>query len=155
MSVSIRHAAALLCFGLSISVMQPAAGETSGEPMQVLLDQARIVRLPDRVATLVIGNPTVADGTLQSGGLLIVTGKSYGTTNIIALDQHGKVLAEHQVTVGAPKDATLTVWRGGARETWSCAPRCESSAMLGDSPEYFDSALKQIGTRNGYATGQK
>lgn len=59
----------------------------------MLLDQAWIIRLRDRVATLVTGNPAVLDGTLQTSGLLVVTGKSYGTMNIIALDVRGDVLA--------------------------------------------------------------
>lgn len=153
MKVSIKIIAAILCFGLSAAAIAPAAAEPA-EPVQVLLDQARIVRLPDRVATLIIGNPSVADGTLQSGGLLVVTGKSYGNTNIIALDSRGNVLAEHSVTVGAPKDATLTVWRGVARETWSCAPRCEHSIMLGDAPAYFQSAIGQVQARNGHSASQ-
>lgn len=141
--------AALLAFG-NLS----AVAESSAENIQVQLDQARIVRLPDRVATLVIGNPSVVDGTLQSGGLLVVTGKSFGTTNVIALDQRGNILSEHQVTVGAPKEATVTVWRGAKRETWSCAPRCEHSVMLGDTPDYFESAVQQVQTRNSFASGQ-
>jgi Flp pilus assembly secretin CpaC len=123
------------------------------DTINVLLDQAQIVRLPDRVQTLVIGNPSVADGTLQTGGLLVVTGKGYGTTNVIALDARGEVLAQHTVTVAAPKDGTLTVWRGVARETWSCAPRCERSVMLGDAPEYFDAVVGQTNARNGHAAG--
>jgi hypothetical protein len=130
------------------------AAAFAAEPVQVLLDQARIIRLPDRVATLVIGNPSVVDGTLQTGGLLVVTGKSYGNTNIIALDSRGDVLSELSVTVGAPKDATLTVWRGVDRETWSCAPRCEQSVMLGDSADFFGAAVAQSQARNGHAAGQ-
>jgi Flp pilus assembly secretin CpaC len=145
----IKIAVALLGLGLASVTAAPAA-----ETMEVLLDQARIVRLPDRVATLVIGNPSVVDGTLHTGGLLVVTGKSYGTTNIIALDARGEVISEHNVTVGAPKDGTLTVWRGVGRETWSCAPRCERSVMLGDAPDYFESAIGQVDARNGHASGR-
>lgn len=151
MRVSPMRAIALIAFGISVSIVSPAAGEAE---VKVLLDQARILRLPDRVTTIVIGNPSVVDGTLQSGGLLVVTGKSYGTTNIIALDQGGNTLAEHQITVGAPREATVTVWRGVKRETWSCAPRCEHAVMLGDNAEYFDSAVKQVDARNGFAAGQ-
>lgn len=152
MRVSFKRAFALLCLGIA-GAAAPAAADTA-DPVQVMLDQARIVRLPEKVATLVIGNPSVVDGTLQTGGLLVVTGKSYGRTNIIALDQRGNVLSEHQVIVGAPKDATVTIWRGAARETWSCAPRCEHSVVLGDNPEYFDSAMKQVESRNNFAAGQ-
>jgi hypothetical protein len=135
---------ALIC-GLTA----PASAET----ISVILDQARIVRMPEKVATIVIGNPQVADASIQAGGLLVVTGKGYGNTNIIALDNRGTVLAEHTVKVGASKEG-LTVWRGVNRETWSCAPRCERSVMLGDANEYFESTLKQAETRNGFSAPQ-
>ncbi len=153
MGVSLKRAFCLLGIGLSTMVAIAAAAEPARE-LNVLLDQARIIRLPEHVATLVIGNPAVADGTLQSGGLLVVTGKSFGTTNIIALDQKGDVLSEHSITVAAPKQETLTVWRGAKRETWSCAPRCEHSVMLGDNPDFFGVAVGQVQTRNSFAAGQ-
>ena len=40
------------------------------------------MKLPDKVATIVIGNPLIADAALQAGGLLVITGKGYGTTNM-------------------------------------------------------------------------
>jgi hypothetical protein len=151
--VSLKRAVSVITISLSTIGAIAAAAEPAGE-LQILLDQARIIRLPDQVSTLVIGNPAVADGTLQTGGLLVVTGKSFGTTNIIALDQRGNVLSEHAVTVAAPKQETLTVWRGAKRETWSCAPRCETSVMLGDNPDFFESAVGQVQTRNSFAAGQ-
>ncbi len=153
MGVSLKRAVSVIAISLSTIGAIAAAAEPAGE-LQILLDQARIIRLPDQVSTLVIGNPAVADGTLQTGGLLVVTGKSFGTTNIIALDQRGNVLSEHAVTVAAPKQETLTVWRGAKRETWSCAPRCETSVMLGDNPDFFESAVGQVQTRNSFAAGQ-
>lgn len=149
MRVSLKAAAALALLAVCGVLASPAPADT----VNVLLDRAQVVRLPDKVQTLVIGNPSVADATLQTGGLLVVTGKGYGTTNIIALDSRGEVLAEHTVLVGAPKEATLTVWRGVARETWSCAPRCEQSVMLGDAPAFFAGTMQQVEARNGHAAG--
>jgi Flp pilus assembly secretin CpaC len=77
------------------------------DTVAVVLDQAKILRLPERVASIVIGNPAVADGTLQTGGLLVVTGKGYGTTHIIALDARGAVLAEHSARSRRPGTAEL------------------------------------------------
>jgi len=149
-SVTVKRTFSLICALLwSVSAL-PAAADT----VDVVLDQAKILRLPEGVATLVIGNPSVADGTLQTGGLLVVTGKNYGTTNLIALNPRGEVLAEHTIVVGAPKDGMLTVWRGVARETWSCAPKCEQSVMLGDDPDFFNGALAQAQSRAGQATAQ-
>jgi hypothetical protein len=139
---------------LFVAICLAAAGvvPAAAEDINVLLDRAQVIRLPERVSTLVIGNPSVADGTLQNGGLLVVTGKGYGSTNVIALDARGEILAEHTVTVGAPSDG-LTVWRGADRETWSCAPRCERSVMLGDGADFFGGVIGQTASRNGHAAG--
>ena len=76
-----------------------AANAAQAADINVILDQARLVKLPDRVATIVIGNPVIADATVQSGGWMVITGKGYGTTNIIALDRSGAVLMEKTVEV--------------------------------------------------------
>ncbi len=121
-----------------------------GDSVPVVLDQARLLKLPDRVATIIIGNPSIADGTLQTGGFLVVTGKGYGTTNLMALDNRGAVLAEHTITVSAPTTG-LTVYRGADRETLSCAPNCQRTIVPGDAAAVFDGAVNQNGTRNGLA----
>lgn len=122
------------------------------EVVSIVLDQAKLLRLPDRVSTIIIGNPSIADGTLQAGGLLVVTGKGYGTTNLMVLDSKGTVLAEHTITVGAPANG-LTVYRGAERETLSCAPNCQRTLVPGDSQPVFDSIVTQNGTRNGLSAG--
>lgn len=127
------------------------------DSVNVALDQATILRLPEHVSTIVIGNPSVADGSLQAGGLLVVTGKGYGETNLLALNKQGDTLAEYTLNVSGPKDSSkMTIYRGVDRETWSCAPKCEHAVVLGDSPDYFAAATAQIGSRNGQsAAGNK
>jgi len=148
MNFSVHRFAWLACT-IAFTGIAPAKAET----VKIVLDQASLLKLPEQVATIVIGNPAVADGSVQSGGLLVVTGKGYGTTNLIALDSRGKALAEYTLSVSAPKEGHVTIYRGVERETWSCAPNCERSIMLGDAPAYFDVAIGQIGTRNGQSAG--
>jgi hypothetical protein len=110
------------------------------------------MQLPDRVATIVIGNPLIADATLQGGGVLVVTGKGYGSTNLVALDRAGRVLLSHTVQVlGARAEDMVVVYKGIERETYSCASDCERRITLGDSPAYFNANLSQSGARNGQA----
>lgn len=135
---------------LAVFCLLAAPRPASADTVSVTLDQARIVKMPERVATIVIGNPQVADASIQAGGLMVVTGKGYGSTNIIALDNRGTVLAEHTVRVGGPKDG-LTVWRGSNRESWSCAPRCERSITLGDGTDFFEAARAQAEARNNFS----
>lgn len=128
------------------------SGKSPADTFGVMLDQARILKLPDRVATIIIGNPSIADATLQSGGLLVVTAKGYGVTNLMALDNRGNILVEHTIQVTSPRSA-LTVYRGTDRESLSCTPNCERTLVPGDSAAVFDSVVGQIGVRNGISAG--
>jgi len=120
--------------------------------LTVVLDQAKLVKLPGRIATLVIGNPLIAEATLQVGGTAVITGKGYGATNIMALDRNGNVLMEKIVQVQAPKD-TVVVYRGIERQTFSCTPSCERQIMLGDSEAAFTATIGQTVMRNTQAQG--
>ncbi|HEY7300884.1 MAG TPA: pilus assembly protein N-terminal domain-containing protein [Xanthobacteraceae bacterium] len=141
-----------LAFAFGILIF---AGPTKVEAASIAIsiDQAKLVKLPDRAATLVIGNPLIADASVQSGGLAIVTGKGYGATNMIALDASGAVLAEHNIEVRGPRDNVVVVYRGAARQTYSCMPDCEPRITLGDFEPYFAERLSQTANRNAQAQG--
>jgi len=128
-------------------------GGADGDNISVILDQARLIKLPERVSTVVVGNPLIADVSLQSGGLMVVTGKGYGVTNLIALDRTGATLMERLVQVKGPYASTVVVYRGMLRETYSCAPFCEPRVTLGDAPAFFGTNLSQTGTWIGQVQG--
>ena len=119
--------------------------------LSVVVDRAKVIRLPERTQTVVIGNPAIADVAIQRGGLVVVTGKSYGTTNLIALDSTGAMLAESNVSVAAPSDNILVVQRGFERQSYSCTPLCQPSVVLGDSNTYFSDNRGQAESRNQFA----
>ena len=147
-----RRLVGVLAWSLFVATAIVAAPPASADNVTVNLDQARIMKLPDRVATIVIGNPLIADATLQSGGILVVTGKGYGATNLLALDRSGQVVMEQIVQVLRPADGDLVVvYKGVERESYSCAPDCERRITLGDSPAYFAATLSQTGSRSGQA----
>ena len=137
--------AAALVFAAVAS--QAAVQAAAAEPIVVELDQARIMKLPERSATVVIGNPLIADFSIQSGGLAIVTGKGYGATNVVVMDRSGAVLMEKMVEVKGPPDHVVFVYRGLARNTYSCTPLCTPRITLGDDGEFFDKTLAQAVSR--------
>lgn len=137
--------AAALCLIPFVASAQP------GEAIPVEVDQARLFKLPERAATVVIGDPLIADLSIQPGGLAVVTGKGYGATNVIVLDKNGAVLAEHTVLVRGPSDPIVVVYRGSTRETYSCTPECSPRITLGDDGDYFTQVLNQSTTRNSQA----
>jgi hypothetical protein len=146
----VRLLACGLVTGL-VTVLGATNAARSAE-IDVILDRARLVKVPDRVATIVIGNPAIADATIQSGGWMVITGKGYGSTNIIALDRGGAILMERTIEVQGPQEAVV-VYRGVERDTLNCTPECERRLTLGDAPANFDTMATQIGTRNGLAVG--
>jgi len=145
-----RRYAFVLAFALACVPAMPRGG--AAETVTVVLDQAQLMKLPDKVGTIIIGNPLIADVSLQAGGTMVITGKGYGATNIIALDRTGATLMTTSVQVVGPRDAVV-VYRGVDRKSYSCAPTCERRITLGDANPYFDATLTQAGTRNGQAAG--
>jgi hypothetical protein len=126
-----------------------ASHAIADETIVVHLDEATVIKLPDRATTVVIGNPLIADISVQPGGLAVITGKSYGATNIIIMDKTGAVLTEHTVEVQDSTDKTVVVYRGGARETYSCTPECSPRIALGDDTKFFTDTLSRMAARNG------
>lgn len=135
---------------LATALVSPAPA--GADMLAVTLDQAQVVRLPDRVATIVVGNPSIADVSVQPGGVMVITGRGYGATNIIVLDRAGHTLMEQAVQVYGQSDSMIVVYRGVERESYNCMPTCERRLVLGDSQAYFDLNAGQISVRN--AIGQ-
>ena len=136
-------------------LLWPVVSQAAPDPdrIAVYVDQAKLVKLPAKVSTIVVGNPLIADVTLQSGGIIVVTGKGYGATNFIAMDRNGEVLVDRQIQVEGPTDQLVTVYRGEERETYSCMPICQRRVTLGDGETYFKSAIDQAGSLSGQAAG--
>lgn len=146
------------CMRASLITMLVIAGtstvlaQSKNGPINVVVDQAKLVKVPDQVATIVVGNPLIADVALQPGGAMVVTGKGYGSTNMIVMDRAGEILEERPIIVEGPTDKLVTVFRGIDRETYSCTPVCQRSVTLGDGATYFNANLNQGGTLSQRAT---
>ena len=138
---------------VGLLLVPPAVASPASERIAVTVDQARLIKLPEKVATIVVGNPLIADVSLQPGGTMVVTGKGYGATNVMALDRQGTVLVDRVIQVEGPTDKLVTVYRGIDRESYSCTPICQRRVTLGDAQAYFDATLNQGGSLAGKAAG--
>ena len=136
--------AILLAAGLGCGVPASASDQIS-----VLLDRAQLFKMPETAKTLVIGNPVVADVAIIKNGLMVVTGKSYGLTNVIALDGQGRQISDTLIQVTAPTDQMITIQRGLEQETYHCAPSCNPTLRLGDGDTYFGKVGSQAAKHSG------
>ena len=133
--------AALVAAGVSQSAL------AASNVVRVLVDQATLIRLDRQAADIVVGNPSIADVSVQSGKLLVITGKSFGETNLIVMDADGKVVADRQLIVQEPRIGFVTMYRGSARQTLHCAPYCTPPLVIGDTPDIFGAVANQITTK--------
>lgn len=148
-----RNARQMLLIGVCVlSAASPLAAQSRNSgAVTITIDQAQVMKLPDGVATLVVGNPLIADVSVQAGGMAVLTGKGYGVTNLVALDRSGTVLEQKTIQVQSARDSVV-VYRGIERESYSCMPKCERRITVGDSPNYFGPTLGQTVART--AAGQ-
>jgi hypothetical protein len=139
----------------AVALMWPAlaVAEPSADAIAVNVDQAKLVKLPNRVATIVVGNPLIADVALQNGGIIVVTGKGYGATNFIAMDRTGEILVDRVIQVEGPTDQLVTIYRGIDRESYSCLPICQRRVTLGDGDTFFKATIDQGGALSNQASG--
>jgi len=135
---------------VTTSFIQP--GWAAGKDIEVLMDQATILRLERTAAEIVVGNPSIADVSVQSSKTIVLTGKSFGATNLIVIDPQGKVIINRRVVVQEPLGGYVTLYRGKNRETLHCSPNCEKPLVIGDESDYFDMLAKEIRTKQ--AIGQ-
>lgn len=138
----------LYWLALMLFVVATVSRAVANEPIIVRLDEARIMKVPERAATIIIGNPLIADLSIQPGGLAVVTGKSFGATNLIVMDKTGVVLSEQTVQVEGSNDRIVMVYRGLTRESYSCTPLCSPRLTLGDTLSYFTDNMTEVTTRN-------
>lgn len=127
------------------------AQQTAPEAISVVLDQAKLVKLPTGADTIVIGNPSIADVTVQKNGVMVITGRAAGRTNFIALDQSGAIISESVLSVTVPTEGKLLVQRGLERNTYDCSPACLPTVSLGDEDKHFSLSINQSSQRDGMA----
>jgi Flp pilus assembly secretin CpaC len=124
-----------------------AALPAAADPIEVVLDRAKVMRVSRPADIVIIGNPAIADATIQDNQTLIITGHSFGTTNLIVLDSASQVIADEVIMVAPQNDQMVTVYRRASRQTFSCTPDCSPVLAVGDNATTFDAVNSQISSQ--------
>jgi len=132
---------------VAMAVAAVALPVAAAEPIAVKVNHAKVMRISRPADIVIIGNPAIADAIIQDQQTLIITGRSYGTTNLIVLDATGEAIADEQITVGASQDNVVTVFRRASRQSYSCSPECSPMLAVGDNESAFDAVSAQIQTQ--------
>ncbi len=109
---------------VAASMLSPIANAAG---IEVTMNQAKIVKLSRAADTIVIGNPAIADASVQDASTVVLTGKGFGVTNLVILDATGNLIIDEQVTVMRDTASSVRIYRRAEVQTLSCTPFCESS----------------------------
>jgi Flp pilus assembly secretin CpaC len=123
------------------------------EDLLVKYDQSQILRLTRPASEIIIGNPSIADVTIQSGNILVITGKSYGITNIIALDGERNVIQDQRISVRRDEVGVVNLMRGTARQTYACLPQCNPTITLGDDIGFVSQTIQAAKQKMDFSEG--
>jgi Flp pilus assembly secretin CpaC len=141
MLTALRACAVLLTLLMPLSCAHAAAGDM----VTVNVNMARILRIGAAAATVVIGNPGVADVTIQDPTTLVLTGKSYGRTNLIVLGSDGDPIVDTVIEVVQSRDDLVTLYVGAMRTSLSCSPICQPTISLGDGQSFTSDSVASQG----------
>ncbi len=111
----------------------PVIGTAQSASMNVEIDQAQRVQLRGPAGSVIVGNPAIADVTVVDSNTLYITGKGYGVTEIVAVDQIGRTVFQSQIVVtDGAGSGRVRVWRGAQATEMACASSCSPSVRSGD-----------------------
>jgi Pilus formation protein N terminal region len=133
-------AAGLVCAAIAFSAA------ASAEILTLKTDETTLIKLSQSPGTVVVGNPMIADATIENNTLFLV-GRAFGSTNLMVLDKNGKQLGNYTVNVQMGGDSNLTVFAGGPRNSYTCAPLCEGSVQPGDDLAFANKMISVISDR--------
>lgn len=115
------------------------AGEARAGGVSVQMDNVSVVAFKEPVATVYLGNPSIAELTLIDSRHAFLLGKKFGMTNLIALSSDKNIIVNEPVTVTSRGWGAVTIYRGEASFNYTCSKaHCETQPEPGDPKVYFD-----------------
>ncbi len=128
----------------ALAVSAAAALPASAEEVWLTIDQVRPYEIGRPAGQIVVGNPAIADLTVQDKNRVLLYGKAPGLTNMYIFDDEGQVIDNLIVRVRSTTSEMLTMYRGPSRSTYHCAGICEATVMVGDDRTVFGDVNSQI-----------
>jgi hypothetical protein len=129
-----RRPIALLALAAGLALAGAATSVLAAD-ITVGLNESRAIGLGGEAATVVIGDPAVADVAMSDAHSVILVGRRFGTTRILVTDHHGHPLLDGRVAVVSPDAGHVTMFHGVTPSEFTCAGgRCHPADPSGSGP---------------------
>lgn len=126
-SIKLCYAFCLAAAGFAV----PMTASAEQDMLRVYMDHARVLKLDRPVSKVIVGNAKVADATVADPQTIVLTGRSFGTTNLVLLDAQGNAIVDERILVSIDEGNTVRVFKATSRSVLSCTPNCEEHAESG------------------------
>jgi Flp pilus assembly secretin CpaC len=136
---------------LSAALAMSFSPAMAADDLIVRYDQSQLLRMPRAISEIIIGNPSIADVSIQGGNMLVITGKTFGITNIIALDADKNIIQDQRIVVERDERGVVNVSRAGLRQSFSCTPNCAPTLTIGDEATFFDQVVRHSATKTKFS----
>jgi len=120
------------------------AGAAHATQLTVETGKAKALKLKTNADSVIIGNPNIADVAVHDDTLLFLTGKAYGTTNLMIFDNEGNTILSADVVVTANSTSWVSVNRAGTNFTYDCSPTCRPTMSPGDDQGHYSLVSEQL-----------
>ena len=147
---------------LSAQMLQMGGVASAAEVIAVETDRSIMMNLPASPGAIVIGNPSIADVSVN-GDKIFLHGRGFGQTNLIVLDLDGKKIMDYDLVVRNSADSVVAVYSPGGfynsdgptRRSYTCLPNCEAQFQVGDDTSFFNNTISQTGDKLKLGTGSQ
>ena len=130
---SVMRRIAVALFALAALAPAPLALAQS-RGLSVEVDHITRLNLNGSAASVIVGNPQIADVTVVDANTLYVSGRSAGVTEIAVLDGLGRTIYQGDVVVSGPSAGQVRVWRGASVTHMACGATCSPTARETSAP---------------------
>ncbi|SDQ90665.1 MULTISPECIES: pilus assembly protein N-terminal domain-containing protein [Brevundimonas] len=105
----------------------PVVASAQDGALNVEIDRSARVQLRGAAASIIVGNPQIADVSLVDANTMFIVGKGYGVTEVVAVDGVGRTLFQREIVVTGGSTGSVRVWRGAQATEMACGASCTPS----------------------------
>ena len=117
----------------AVPLAAPVAASAQDGALNVEIDRSARVQLHGAAASIIVGNPQIADVSLVDANTMFIVGKGYGVTEVVAVDGVGRTLFQREVVVTGGSTGSVRVWRGAQATEMACGVSCTPSVRASSS----------------------
>ncbi|WP_295206111.1 pilus assembly protein N-terminal domain-containing protein [uncultured Brevundimonas sp.] len=114
-------------------IVAPVVASAQDGALNVEIDRSARVQLRGAAASIIVGNPQIADVSLVDANTMFIVGKGYGVTEVVAVDGAGRTLFKREIVVTGGSTGSVRVWRGAQATEMACGASCTPSVRSSSS----------------------